>query len=432
MHIYKSFTKYTTLNILAMIGMSCYILADTFFISRSAGTKGVAALNLILPVYNLIFAIGSMLATGAATHFTICRAKGLSHFQEYFSNAVLWAIFFSLFFVFAGIVCPHKIIQILGGNGEIIEIGTTYTRIFMIFAPAFMLNFIWTAFTRNDNSPSLAMAATLISNFSNIVLDYIFMFPLHMGMSGAALATGISPLISISICSLHFLSKKNQIHFHFHLPSFKRLWEMCSLGVSGFVGELSSGVTTTVFNFIMLKLMGNVGVAAYGVIANFAIVATSVFNGLAQGSQPLLSRFYGEGNQAAVKKVLKLALITGFCISVLLLSTVFLFTDSLVSIFNSEHSSKLAEYSYIGMRLYFPGFLIAGLNIVGIGFLSATEQAAPAMTAALLRGVFAITGFAFLLSFLFGIKGAWLAFPASELITGIVTGTALFKNQKNL
>ena len=141
------------------------------------------------------------------------------------------------------------------------------------------------------------MAATLLSSLFNIVFDYVFMFPMHMGMRGAALATGVSPIISIGICMIHYLSKKNTIVFKWHLPSFKLLASAAGLGVVAFVGEIANSITTLVFNFILLALSGNNAVAAYGVIANIALVGTAIFNGVSQGLQPLASTSYGHGDQ---------------------------------------------------------------------------------------------------------------------------------------
>lgn len=135
------------------------------------------------------------------------------------------------------------------------------------------------------------------------------------------------------------------------------------------MGEISSGVITTVFNFLILGLVGNIGVAAYGVIANFALVAMAIFNGVSQGAQPIVSDCYGKGDVKSVRKVRNLGLVTALGIAVVLVGAVYGFTDSLVSLFNSEHSAELAAYAHTGMRLYFIGFLFAGINIVGAGFL---------------------------------------------------------------
>ena len=127
------------------------------------------------------------------------------------------------------------------------------------------------------------MSATLFSSLFNIVFDYILMFPLGLSMEGAALATAFSPIIGIAICCIHFKSKKSTIRLKPVLPSFRRLLYCCQVGVSSFVGEISSGVITVVFNMLILSLAGNTGVAAYGVVANTSLVAVALFNGIAQG-----------------------------------------------------------------------------------------------------------------------------------------------------
>ncbi len=432
MAVVKQFSRYVSLNILAMLGISCYILADTFFISVAEGADGLTALNLVLPVYSVIFAIGSMLGTGAATRFAILRAKGEKSADSYFANAVEFAVIFGAVFMIVGGMFPQQVVGLFGGDPHITEVGADYTRVFMLFAPFFMLNYICTAFVRNDGSPAIAMVATIASSLSNVLLDYVFMFPFGMGMTGAALATGISPLISIAVCCIHFFSKRNTVRFVFVMPSFRKLGSSCQLGASAFVGEISSGVTTTVFNFIILAIAGNAGVAAYGVVANFAIVGTAVFNGVAQGTQPLISRFYGEGDVDSLKKVLVLALSCAGVLAVIVISVVLIWAGQCVAFFNSENSVLLAEYAVPGIRLYFIGFLFAGFNIVGTGYLSAADKAVPAFVAAISRGFVAIVGLAFLLSALFGFTGVWLAFPAAELFTLVITVTGLVLCNKRM
>ena len=202
------------------------------------------------------------------------------------------------------------------------------------------------------------MIGTMMGSFFQCCPDYVFMFPMGMGLAGAALATAASPIVSILICSIHFFQKKNTVQFAKTRPSVRMLTASCQLGVPAFVGEFSSGVTTTLFNYLILGLAGNVGVAAYGVIANFALIFTCIFNGISQGAQPLVSRYYGEGNERAVKKILHLGLATGVVFSLLIISLVWGFTDPMVALFNSEHSVKMAEYAFTGMRLYVIGLFV--------------------------------------------------------------------------
>lgn len=423
----KEFAGYVSQNILGMLGISAYVLADTFFISIAEGAGGITALNLVLPIYSLIYGIGAMLGVGSAIRFNILRARRDQRADDYFSGAIFYAFLFGLIFIAMGAFVPEKIVAILGGDAEIVAIGTSYTRIFLMFAPFFMWNHICNAFVRNDGNPSLAMKATLFSSLFNIVMDYVLMFPLGLGMAGAALATAISPIVGVMICCIHFFSKKSTVKFLWHKLSVQKLADVCQLGISAFIGEISSGVTTIVFNFLILGLAGNNGVAAFGVVANVSIMAISVFNGISQGAQPLFSRFYGQGEWKSVKKILRLSMGTAMFLAVFVVLITCVFTEPIVAIFNSEHNRTMAFYALTGVRIYFVGFLFAGCNIVGTGYLSATEKSSLAFGVSIMRGVVAIIVCAVILASLFGMTGVWLSFPAAEAITFVFAVVAIKK-----
>lgn len=421
MDLKKQFFKYVSQNIFGLLGTSCYILADTYFIAQAAGTDGIAMLNLCLPIYNFIFAIGSMIGLGAATRYAILRAQGDERCHHYFSNALVCACLLSVPFVLAGIFCPQVLLRLMGGDSQIVALGLGYARIFLLFTPFFMCNYIVAAFVRNDGDPSLAMVATLSGSLFNVVFDYVFMFPMGLGLPGAALATAASPLISIAICSRHFFKKENNVRFQRQRPSVRLLGQSCQLGISGFVGEMSSGVTTTVFNLLLVNMAGNVAVAAYGVIANFALVATAIFNGVAQGAQPLVSHCYGKSDHKGTRKLLIMGSLTALALAVGLYAVVFGVTDTLVSWFNSEQSAAMAQFAHTGMRIYFLGYLFAGFNIVASGYLSAVNRPVEASVTSVCRGMVSIVFCSLTLSALFGIHGVWAAFPASEALTAALT-----------
>lgn len=426
----QEYIRFVSLNIFGMLGVSCYVLADTFFISRAAGVNGITALNLSLPIYSLIFAVGSMIGVGSATRFAILREQKNVQADLYLSNAVLWALVIGVPFMISGILIPGKVVALMGGDAEIVAVAVPYFRIFLMFTPFFMLNYIFNAFVRNDYDPSLAMIATVSGSLFNIVFDYLLMFPLGMGLAGAALATAVSPIVSTGICCLHFRKKKNGLRFVWKMPSVGRLWQGCQLGTAAFIGEFSSGVTTTVFNFLILGLTGNVGVAAYGVIANLAIVATAIFNGVAQGSQPLISSCYGAGDRGGMKKLLKYSVVTALSFAVLIYGVMFAGTEQFVAIFNSAQSVQMAELAFVGMRIYFVGFFFAGINMVAIGYYSASNQSVIAGISSVSRGVAAIIGCAVLLAGLFGMNGVWMAFPAAEVITLFVLAAVVKMTKK--
>ncbi len=415
----KELRHYIAPNVFAMLGISCYILADTFFISLAAGADGLTALNLILPVFGLMYAIAAMIATGSVIRFAILRSRNDGEADFYFGSSLFWAGAFSLFFLVLGIVCPDRVLCLMGADAQILAVGHSYIRTVLCFAPAFILNHTFTAFVRNDGRPKLAMAATMASSFFNIAFDWILMFPLGLGMFGAALASGLSPLLSIAICLTHYLSRKNTVRLIFS-PSLDRLVTACVLGVSAFIGEISNGVTNLCFNFILLSLAGNTAVAAYGVAANLSIVVIAVFNGISQGLQPLAGRAAGQDDRTAVARIKRQSLAAAIAFAFVSVLLLWLFAPQVVAVFNSAHNQELAAIAIPGLRLYSLGFLLAGCNIIIAGVYAATGRAKEGFVISILRGLVLIVAFAFLLSRFFGLDGVWLSFTAAEAVTLVV------------
>ncbi|MEE1113909.1 MAG: MATE family efflux transporter, partial [Eubacterium sp.] len=306
--MYKNAARYVSLSVAGMIGVSVYILADTFFISLGFGADGLAVLNMTLPIYGLIYAIGAMLGLGFAVDYSIRKAQKLKT-DTIFMEAIFWSILISIPFVLIGIFSPDGILRLLGADAELAQMGKEYTRLILCGSPLFMCNYSFMSFCRNDNAPSYAMIGSIAGSMYNIVFDYVFMFVAGLGFTGAALATVGCPVVTMLFCTAHFRSGKNGVPFRIGKPSLRHLLRCSSVGMSGFIGDFANGVTTAVFNFVMLGLAGNVAVAAYGVIANIALVCISVNNGIAQGMQPLISKTFGKGEKENVAKLLKFGMI---------------------------------------------------------------------------------------------------------------------------
>ncbi len=413
----KRLRRYLFPNMLAMVGISLYVLADTFFISLTAGADGITALNLSLPVYAVIYALGAMIGIGAATQFQLLRAEGKQEAEEYFFVSLFWNALFGLLLMGIGLVASDAILHLMGADKIILATGSSYLKTVLLCAPFFMLNYTLTSFVRNDGAPKIAMAATLISCLFNVVFDYVLIFPCGLGMFGAALATGLSPVVSMAICLFHFFSKRNTVRVVVKAPSLRSLVRASRLGIAGFVSELSGGVTNLVFNYVLLARVGNVGVAAYGVVANVSLIGVAIFNGIAQGLQPLASEACGEGDTEGQRRICKHSLEIGMICAVLILLTCWILAPAVVDVFNSEGSVEMARYATEGLRLYSIGFLLAVVNIILTGFYSAVDRPRESFLLSILRGAVLITVFAILLPLLLDVVGVWLAFPVSELAT---------------
>lgn len=426
----NQFLKYTVLSVLGSVGISCYILADTFFISKGLGANGLAALNIAIPVYSFIYGTGLMLGMGGATRFSVCKSSRKNkETDKIYTNTIYIALIFSVLFFITGLFFPFRLAALLGADENILETTAIYLRWLLLFSPAFIFNNIFLCFIRNDNSPQLPMVAMLTGNAANILLDYIFIFPLKMGIFGAILATGLSPIISIILMLLHWLKKKNTFHLTKTKLSFRIITQEISLGFPSMIIQISSGIVMIIFNLLILKSNGTTGVAAYGVIANISLVTTSIYTGISQGAQPLISSFHGERNNKSIKSVLKYSFISTLSISILIYFILFIFADSISAVFNNEQNSAMQLISIQGLKLYFISLLPTGFNIILSSYFTSVEKPFPSHILTVLRGFVFIIPIVYILSSFFGITGVWLAYPLAEFSTSII-GYFIYRKQK--
>ncbi|MBO5281916.1 MAG: MATE family efflux transporter [Lachnospiraceae bacterium] len=426
----KYFLHYTALSVLGTLGVSCYILADTFFVSKGLGSRGLAALNLAIPVYNFIHGTGLMLGMGGATRFSICKSQGKQQeVNRIYTNTVYLALLFSAVFVLVGFFLSRRLAILLGADASVLEMTDTYLRWLLLFAPAFILNDVLLCFVRNDEGPQLSMIAMLIGSFSNIVLDYLFIFPMQMGIFGAAFATGLSPVISILMMLSHWIRKRNTFHFVRTKIETDIVKQEISLGFPSLIAQLSSGIVMIVFNAIILKLEGNTGVAAYGVIANISLVIAAIYTGIAQGVQPLISTFYGSGNDQQARTVLRYAMTTILAVSCAVYLIIFVFAEPITAVFNSENNIELQRIAVSGLKLYFLSAAFMGYNTILATFFTSIEKAFPAHVLSVLRGLILIIPMAFFLSALWGMTGVWLTCPITEFLVAML-GFGIYLTQR--
>lgn len=427
MHCFKEFIKYATLNMLGMVGLSCYILADTFFVAKGLGSNGLAALNLAIPVYSFINGVGLMLGMGGGTKYSICKSKDdKSAANRAFTNTLLLAAGFATAFFITGLFGSGAIVRLMGADAVVSQMSETYLQVILLFAPMFILNNVLLCFVRNDGAPQYSMAAMLGGSLSNVVLDYVFIFPCKMGIFGAVFATGLAPIISMLILLPFFLRNRHAFHLQKCALSKPLVRGIISSGFPSLITEVSSGIVIIVFNSIILRLQGNIGVAAYGVIANLSLVVMAIYTGIAQGIQPILSSNYGMGNRKNVQSILRYALTTMLLLSCLVYSVVFFGAEQLTNIFNSEQNIQLQQIAVAGLKIYFTACLFAGFNIILSVYFTSTEHARPAHLISVLRGLIVIVPMAFLLSALGGMTGVWCAFPVTELLVSGV-GLVLYR-----
>ena len=426
----QEFGKYVSQSVLSQLGVSCYILADTYFISKGVGADGLTALNLAIPVFSVMNGCGFMLGIGSGTKYGIMKGTGNEKRGDVlFTSSLCVVTVLAVIFMLIGLLAADPITVLVGANAEVYDMTRTYLQVILLFSPMFMINNLLGAMIRNDDNTSLAMTAMLSGCLFNIVFDYIFVFPMGLGLFGAVLATAVAPIISILILLQHFVKKKNQFRLIRVRPELRLVTSAAGLGVPSLVTEVSSGLVIAVFNLLILGLAGNVGVAAYGVVANISIVVIAIYNGIAQGVQPLLSREYGRSQEKNVHRFLGWAMMLTAILAMVIYVGIYWNADVIAMIFNSGRDMDLQRIAVEGLKIYFTACPFVGANILFAIYFAATDQAAPAQMISLLRGLIVIIPLAFIMANVAGLTGVWMTFPLTELVVCVVA-CGLYKKMK--
>ncbi len=433
--VLRIFSRYASTCVLGSIGISCYILADTFFVSRALGASGLAALNLAIPIYNFIYGFNIMIGMGGAAQFSMCKARGDEHeANRIFTNSMLLTGIISAFFMIIGVFFSIELTILMGADADIIEMTDTYIKWLLLLSPSFAFKDVLLCFTRNDGAPSLCMASMLLNSLLNVFLDYLFMYPLGMGIFGAVFATCLSPILGTVILLIHVFRGNNTFHFTKTKLDPLIIKKQLSIGFPSLITQFSSAIVMIVFNTIILSIAGNIGLAAYGIVANISLVVTAVYTGIADGSQPLISTFFAQNDKRNLTYVLKYAILSSTVISAAIYVIILILADPIALIFNSGNDPILQKIAVSGLRIYFISCVFAGFNIVICTYLAATEQAVKSHIISLMRGLILIIPLAYSLSAVFGMYGVWLTCTTAEMITAVI-GAAVFirrrKKQKN-
>ena len=398
----KLFFKYLLPSISATLVTSIYVLADTIMIGKGVGQDGLAVLNFILPLFTLFFGTGLLLGVGGAVLMSVANGSGDKKLANtYFTHAALSGAFLAILFTVLGLVFLEPIGYMLGCTPVNIGLFTSYAQYLVGFCPVFLFSSLLQAFVRNDGAPKRAMVAVISGGVTNIILDYIFIFILGMGMAGGAIATVIGSITSVTLLLTHFMSKQNTMKLLKGKIQVNLIGRILHSGLPSFLIEVASGIVILLFNLQLLKYVGEVGVVVYSIMANSAIVAMSLFNGVSQGAQPIMATNYGADQSERVVSVRRLGSIT-------------------VVIIGIEPTTEVLDMARGAIRIYFAAFIMMSLNIFYSTYFQSVLKPKLSLIICLLRGIIICTILVFLLPLLIGVTGIWLVMPITELITAII------------
>ncbi|MGL6107268.1 MATE family efflux transporter [Romboutsia sp.] len=431
-NINSIFYKYLFNSVLGMLAVSFCILVDTMFIGRGIGSEGLAALNICIPIFNVFNGIGLLFGMGGATALSISIGKGeIEESKKIFSQTILIAIIVGITISVLGVIFTENIGYILGADEKTIYLVKEYLSGVLFLSFSYVLSHTLSSFVRNDHNPKLAMLATSTGGILNIILDYLFIFEFGMGMKGAALATSISSVINILILSTHFLGKKCTLKFVKFKLNSSRLFRTLGNGAPSFIIEVSSGIVIFIFNLALLEMIGDIGVSAYSIIANVALVVAAIFTGISQAIQPIISINFGANQHDRVEKVRKMALTVAFIIGTIFYLIGLIFPTIIVKIFTTE-TGQILDITVNAIKYYFIAFTVMGLNIVMGSYYQSREYIVASNIISLGRGLIFLMIGVFILPRIFGVNGIWLSSVFAEVVTFLSTQLYIrFKESKN-
>lgn len=424
----KLFFRYLIPSICGTMVTSIYVLADTIIIGKGIGIDAMAALNIVLPLFNLFFGSGLLFGVGGSVLMSIARGKkddntGCRYFSIAFMlNLIACIVLTALFSVFL-----KPIVRVLGATDVTMPYILEYAPYIIGGLVFFSFSSFLQTFVRNDGAPKLSMIAVITGGVTNIILDMLFVFTFGMGMAGAAIASVIGSVVTVFILTWHFFSKNNGLHFYFKGVRFKDIALIFNNGITSFFLEISSGIVMFVFNLQILKYIGDIGISLYGVITNTVIVVNCLCNGVNQAAQPLISVNFGAGFINRVNDVKKIGMRVAFIICSFIALAGLIVPDFFTHLFMNPNE-EILMMSKSAIRIYFAGFFAMGINMFATGYLQSTLKPLQSLILCLCRGCFLSILFVFILPIIFGTKGIWLAMPFAEFVSVIMACIFLKSN----
>lgn len=416
-----SLLKFAFPSMVMMVFMSLYTIVDGIFISRLLGSNALSAANIVYPVLSVLIAVGIMLATGGSA--IVAKKMGENRGQEAgqnFSLITLTALLFGIASMVFGNLFITEIVTALGATPLIIKNCEEYLGVLLLFAPACVLQLIYQCFFVTAGKPGIGLAVTILGGIANTVLDYLLMGPLQMGIAGAAAATGMGQLIPAVVGTVYFLFVKKDLYFV--KPKMDRdvLFHSCTNGSSEMVTNLSNAVITYLFNMIMLRLLGEDGVAAITIVLYGQFLFNALYMGFSMGVAPVFSFNYGSGNVRMLKKVYKIS-VWFIIVSVIVITGLALASSSLIVGIFTPRGTSTFEIAARGCLLFSINYLFAGINIFASSMFTAFSDGKVSAAISFLRTfgflVVSILG----LPMMLGVDGVWLSVPLAEFLTMFVS-----------
>lgn len=427
----NDFIRFIIPSIVAQWVFAIYTMVDGIFVANGVSEIALTAVNIVMPYIMALYAVSILFAVGTSTVTAINLGEGnLKKACQIFTQNIVFLVVLSIVITVFVMSNLKTIAVFLGATDVNMKYVLEYLGSIVPFSGLFILSYSFETLIKTDGYPKMATLIVTVGSVVNVILDYIMVMRLHMGVRGAALATGIAHVLLITLYLLHFCGKKGTIKFTKFTFDFSLMGREIKNGVSSGITELSAGLIVFLFNHAIVRYINEDALVSYTIISYVNSIGIMTMAGIAQGYQPLISYYYGKKEQKKYKKLFRYGVQAVLVASILYTGLCMVATEWIVSLFISKDIGELYFYSVKVFRIFALSFLIAGYNIVIGGYFTAVEKPVEATIISLSRTVVALTAILYIFTWLFQGAGIWWTPLAAEGITLIITALFWAKNRR--
>ncbi len=428
---YSKLLRFVFPSIIMMVFTSIYGVVDGLFVSNFAGKTAFASINLVMPFVMILGGIGFMIGTGGTALVSKVLGEGKKEkANEIFTMMIIFTLLLGALLSVIGVISMPWVAKFLGATEEMMADCVIYGRIVTGFTVAFMLQNVFQSFLIAAEKPKLGLLATVLAGITNMALDAIFIIVFKWGVAGAAIATGLSQCVGGIFPLIYFLRKNSSLlRLTTTKLEIKPILNACGNGSSELMSNISSSVVSMIYNFQLMKYVGEDGVSAYGVLMYVQFIFVAIYIGYAIGCAPITGYHFGARNHNELKNMLRkssfLSAVSGVVLTILAIAL----SSPLAKLFVG-YDEELYELTRHAFRLFAYSFLLAGFNIFTSSFFTALNNGAVSAVISFMRTLIFQTSSVLILPIFLGVDGIWWAITVAEFFAFILSLIFLFAKRK--
>ncbi|MDO5425007.1 MAG: MATE family efflux transporter [Eubacteriales bacterium] len=409
----KALFQYVAPAVLTNACIFLFTIIDGIFVGRGVGSDALGAVNIAMPLVMIATAINMLTSIGGVTVAAIRLGRGEKKgANQAFMHSLTANFLFAALMTLLCVFFTEPLTRILGAEAQYIQMAKDYIFWWGLFAIPCALSLNFQSFCRNDGSPMLVGAATAFSTVLNIFLDWLFVFPLHLGIMGAALATGISQTVSMLIVLMHFILKKGDLRIRPFRPEAKLFRKVLFRGLPEMIAQFATPVTTICMNHVLMAQLGDIGINAFSIISYVSSLTMSVLAGASEGLQPLFGQSYGAKHEKDLKYYFRAGIVICLTGSTIIVLLAVLLATPICTMFGAQ--GQTLDYTVKYLPQYACAFIVAGINTLISAYLYSTKRSTYAIVLNTVRSLVLNTAIILGLPALFGSSIVWFTFGISE------------------